>query len=98
MITQFKLFENDTPNNLYEEGDYVLLESDYFTSFGRDETERRGIIDGYYYHRDDGYEYDISLNAGYLERGVFEYGIERKLTEEEIELLHIENAAKPYNI
>jgi len=102
MITKFKIFENDdyddSDDSLYDEDDYVMLNPDYFFSYERDASECRGIIVGLSYHDGDGWEYDIWIVNGSLERGVMEHGIERKLTDEEIKQLEIEKEASKYNL
>ncbi len=98
MITNFKIFEDDMSDNLYDEGEYVFLLSDYFLSYERSDSERRGIISDISYHKGDGWQYDILMINHSLEQGVLEYGIERKLTKKEIEQVNLEYETDKYNL
>ena len=95
-----KLFENDgeSLDSKYDEDNYILLLEDYHISFESDEKERRGIIMSLVYHKDDGWAYDIMLVNSSVEFGVPEYGIERTLTDKEIEQIKIEEEANKYNL
>ncbi len=97
MITQFKIYENDN-YNLFDTDDYVMLNPDYFLSYERDDSECRGIISDVFYYNGDGWQYDIWIVNGGLERGILEHGINRKLTNEEIKQLEFEKETNKYNL
>jgi len=84
-------------NNLYDEDDYVLLHSHYYLDSDTPK-EYRGIVLSLSYHEGDGWQYDIMLVNSTLELGILEYGIDRKMTPEEIKQVKIESEANKYNI
>jgi hypothetical protein len=106
MIIKFKVFENDDeygeddfpyPDSLYVDDDYVMLHSGFFLN---DEfpNEHRGMVIDMSYSDDEGWYYDLVLVNSTLAIGVLEFGIERELTDEEIEQVEIEKNANKFNL